>query len=62
MARSETTITVVFVMLAVGLWLVVRTLTESMAIQGLVLVGIGVIAPTLLSEWRSDTADERHDS
>lgn len=61
MVRSQTKVTVVFVIFAVSLWLVARTLTESTAIQAVILVGIGVIAPTLFNEWRSRENDGEYE-
>jgi len=53
----STWITIGFVVLGLVSWLLVRTVTESAAVQFGALIGVGVIAPTLVDEFRS-----RHDS
>jgi hypothetical protein len=50
---TNTKITAVFVVLAVVLWYGSRTVTESQPVQAAILLGVGIIAPTLLNELRA---------
>jgi thiol:disulfide interchange protein len=56
--RSDTKTTAGFVVVAVALWLGAQTVTESAILQAAILLGVGVVAPTLLNEWRSPADDE----
>lgn len=51
-ARGETRLTAAFVVLGVVLWYLSRFVTGSSLVQFGLLVGVGVILPTLLIEWR----------
>lgn len=55
MVSTDTKIVAVFVILGIVLWYASTTVTESMAIQAAVLIGVGVIIPTLINEWRKST-------
>lgn len=50
---SDTKITAIFVVLGVLTWQVARTATTSDLLALAALVGIGIVLPTLLNEWRS---------
>jgi len=49
---SETRLTAAFVGLGVVAWYGSRFVTESSFVQFGLLVGVGVVLPTLLTEWR----------
>jgi hypothetical protein len=49
---TDTKITAVFVVLGVASWYGSRAVTESRAVQAAILLGVGVVAPTLLNEFR----------
>jgi hypothetical protein len=49
---TDTKITAVFVVLGVVLWYGSRTVTESQPIQFALLLGVGIIVPTLINEFR----------
>ena len=48
----DTQISVVFVLLGVTSWLAARSVTDSQPVQFALLVGLGVVAPTRINEWR----------
>jgi hypothetical protein len=50
---TETKITAIFVMLALVSVAGTTTVTDTQWIHFAVLLGVGVIAPTLINEWRS---------
>lgn len=50
---TGTWITIGFVVLGVACWLVARSLTDSRLVQFGALIGVGVVAPTLVNEIRS---------
>ena len=52
LVSTDTKITVVFVILGVVLWYGSTTVTESQPIQFALLLGVGIIAPTLINEFR----------
>jgi len=49
---ADTKVTLPFVLLAILLWLGVRSVTDQFIIQVGVLIGIGVIAPIIINEIR----------
>jgi hypothetical protein len=49
---TDTKITAVFVVLGVVLWYGSTTVTESQPIQFAILLGVGIIVPTLINELR----------
>ncbi|AOW81074.1 hypothetical protein HTSR_1910 [Halodesulfurarchaeum formicicum] len=51
MLDTDTRITLVFVALGVLAWLLVRSVTDSTAIQFAVLIGVGVLGPQLVQAW-----------
>ncbi|MDR5656306.1 hypothetical protein RH831_03820 [Halodesulfurarchaeum sp. HSR-GB] len=51
MLDTDTRITLVFVALGVFAWLLVRSVTDSTAIQFAVLIGVGVLGPQLVQAW-----------
>ena len=55
MVSADTKIVAGFVILGVVLWYASTTVTENMVIQWAILLGIGVIIPTLINEWRTRT-------
>ena len=55
MVSKNTRIMGVFVIVGIVLWYASTTVTENMAIQGAILLGVGIILPTLINEWRTPT-------
>jgi len=55
MVSKETQIVAVFVILGIALSYASTTVTESTVVQIAVLIGVGVIAPTLINEWRTNS-------
>lgn len=51
---TDTKITVLFVVLAMVLWYGSQFVVESRFLQFALLIGVGVIIPTLLTERRQD--------
>ncbi|MGM0371516.1 MAG: hypothetical protein ACQEQJ_03315 [Halobacteriota archaeon] len=51
MLDTDTHVTLVFVALGVLAWLLVRSVTDSTAIQFAVLIGVGVLGPQLVQAW-----------
>jgi hypothetical protein len=49
---TETRIIVVFMFLGLTGWYLVQGVTDSAAVEFAVLIGVGVVVPTLLNEWR----------
>ena len=56
MVSSNTRRSILFALTATGLWVVAGQLTDSAPIQWGLLIGVGVILPTVLAE--RDRADE----
>ena len=56
MVSSDTRRSILFALTATGLWVVAGQLTDSAPIQWGLLIGVGVILPTVLAE--RDRADE----
>lgn len=52
LVSTETKITAVFVLLALGLVFGSTAVTNKQWVHFAVLLGVGVIAPTLINEWR----------
>ena len=52
LVSTDAKITAVFVVLGVILWYGSRTVTESQLIQFALLLGVGIIIPTLINEFR----------
>jgi intracellular septation protein A len=52
LVSTETKITAVFVVVALVAVYVTTTVTDSQWVHFVVLLGVGVIAPTLINEWR----------
>lgn len=55
MVSTDTKIVGVFVILGIVLWYGSTTVTENMALQGAILLGVGLILPTIINEWRTPT-------
>lgn len=49
---TETRIIVVCMFLGLTGWYLVQDVTDSAAVEFAVLIGVGVVAPTLINEWR----------
>jgi len=49
---TETKITLLFVFLALTGWYLIRGVTTNSAVAFAVLIGVGVVLPTLVNEWR----------
>jgi hypothetical protein len=49
---TETRIIVVCMVLGLTGWYLVQDVTDSAAVEFAVLIGVGVVVPTLLNEWR----------
>jgi hypothetical protein len=49
---TETRIIVACMFLGLTGWYLVRDVTDSAAVEFAVLIGVGVVVPTLLNEWR----------
>lgn len=54
MVSASTQITALFVAFGLLLWYVSTLVTESAVIQFAVLLVVGVIAPTVINEWRQN--------
>ena len=52
LVSTETKITAVFILAALVSVLATTTVTDSQWVHFAVLLGVGVIAPTLINEWR----------
>ena len=52
LVSTDTKITAVFVVLGVVLWYGSTTVTENQFVQFALLLGVGIIVPTLLNELR----------
>ncbi|ESS03645.1 MAG: hypothetical protein A07HR67_02043 [uncultured archaeon A07HR67] len=52
LASTETKITAGFIVVALLSVLATTTVTDSQWVHFAVLLGVGVIAPTLINEWR----------
>jgi hypothetical protein len=52
LVSMDTKVTAVFAVLGVLVWAASRAVTESQLLQFVALVGVGVVVPTLLNEWR----------
>ena len=57
MVSSDTRRSILFALTATGLWVVAGQLTDSAPVQWGVLVGVGVILPTVLAERDRDDRD-----
>ena len=57
MVSSDTRRSILFALTATGLWVVAGQLTDSTPIQWGLLVGVGVILPTVLAERDRDDRD-----
>lgn len=55
MVSKDTKVTASFVVVAVVLWLFTRELTDSFPIQGGVLLIVGVILPTLYTQYAEES-------
>jgi len=53
MVSTDTLIVTVFAVLGLTLWYVSQSVTDSSAVQFAVLIGVGVVLPTLINQWRS---------
>ena len=53
LVSTETKVTAIFVILALVSVFGTTTVTDSQWIQFAVLLGVGVIIPTLINEWRN---------
>ena len=49
---TETKIIVLFVFLGLTSWYLVQQVTTSSAVRFVALIGVGVVVPTLINEWR----------
>lgn len=54
---TETKITLLFVFLGLTAWYLVGTVTSNPVVEFGVLIGLGVVAPTLVNEWRRRSVD-----
>lgn len=57
MVSTSTKITTLFIGLAVVLWLGAIQFTDDTIIQGIVLIGVGIILPTAINEYRQQNAN-----
>ncbi|WP_049934969.1 hypothetical protein [Haloplanus natans] len=48
----DTKITIAFVFLGLTGWYLIQDVTDSAAVEFGVLIGVGVVVPTLITEWR----------
>jgi len=55
--RPETRIVLLFMFLGLTGWYLVQRVTTNSAVDFAVLMGVGVLAPTLINEWRRRAAD-----
>ncbi|WP_247003232.1 hypothetical protein [Halosolutus gelatinilyticus] len=55
MVSTETKIVAIFVVLGIVLWYGTMAATDSAVAQGVVLLGVGIIVPTIINEWREQT-------
>ncbi|WP_156105691.1 hypothetical protein [Halobellus rufus] len=53
MALTDRQIVTAFAVLGVGLWYASRSVTDSSAVRLAVLIGVGVVVPTLVNQYRS---------
>ena len=53
MVSKDTQIVAVFVVLAVALWYGAMAVTEDTIIGLAILIGVGIIIPTIINEWRT---------
>ncbi len=56
MVSTSTKITALFIGLAVVLWLGTIQVTDDTIFQGIVLLGVGIILPTAINEYRRQNA------
>jgi hypothetical protein len=49
---TDTKITLVFMFLGLTGWYLIQGVTDSAAVEFGVLIGVGVVVPTLVTEWR----------
>lgn len=49
---TETKIIVLFMFLGLTSWYLVQQVTTSSAVSFVALIGVGVVVPTLINEWR----------
>jgi hypothetical protein len=49
---TETKITVCFVFLGLTGWYLIQQVTTNPVVEFAVLIGVGVVVPTLVNEWR----------
>lgn len=54
---TDTKITLVFVFLGLTGWYLVQDVTTNLTVDFAVLIGVGVLVPTLINEWRRRTTD-----
>ena len=54
---TDTKIIVLFVFLGLTSWYLARQVTTSSLVSFATLIGVGVLAPTLINEWRRRSAD-----
>jgi hypothetical protein len=52
LVSTDTKVTAFFAVLGVLVWAASREVTESRILQFAALVGVGVVVPTLVNEWR----------
>jgi len=57
MVSTSTKITALFIVLAVVLWFGATQFTDNTIIQGIVLLGVGIIFPTAINEYRQQKTD-----
>jgi len=55
--QTETKIVVPFVFLGLTGWYLVQQVTTNDAVEFGVLIGVGVVVPTLINEWRRRSTD-----
>lgn len=55
MVSVDTQIFAGFVVLALALWYGSTTVIENSVVSFAILIGVGVLLPTLITEWRTST-------
>lgn len=55
MVSTDTKIVAVFVVLAVALWYGSTAFIDDTAISLAILIGVGIVLPTIINEWRAST-------
>ena len=56
---TETKITLVFMLVGLTAWYLAGEFTDSSELEFVALFGLGIVAPTLVNEWRRHRDDGR---